>query len=114
MSLLVTVATPVLAMLGSLLGQFLTVRAERRLERRARREETMRNLRWAAELAVDDGLRQARLGVAQLIALARSDLLDVEERIFVDAALDLVVAEVRDDPVFDPGNPGSGVGSDDS
>lgn len=53
----------------------------------------MRLLRWASELAVSNDLRRAELGVHQLSALADSDLLDEEEKSFVDAALETVLAE---------------------
>jgi hypothetical protein len=51
----------------------------------------MRILRWAAELAVSDDEAHARLGVAQLGALLSSELLDEEEKDFVQAALEAVV-----------------------
>jgi predicted PilT family ATPase len=53
----------------------------------------MRNLRWAAELAVSGDPNKARLGVAQLRALNESDLLDSEQQGFIDAALTAVVKE---------------------
>lgn len=59
----------------------------------------MRNLRWAAELAVSEDSRQAELGVAHLLALTESDLLDESQQLCVDAALQSVVrqpAEVID------------------
>jgi ribosome assembly protein YihI (activator of Der GTPase) len=52
----------------------------------------MRNLRWAAELAVHEDDRKAQLGVAQLNALDASDLLDESQQLFIDAALDAVVS----------------------
>ena len=51
----------------------------------------MRTLRWAAELAVADDDAISSLGVAQLVALAESELLDEAQQVFVDAALDAVV-----------------------
>jgi hypothetical protein len=67
------------------------------LETRSRREETLRNLRWAAELAVSDDDRTAQLGVAELNALAESDLLDESQQLFIDAALDSVIEEPEDE-----------------
>lgn len=86
----VSLGTPVAAFLGVLVAQWITRKGARELETRSRREETMRNLRWAAELAVskDDGM--ADLGVNQLAALLESDLLDDAEKVFVEAALDAV------------------------
>lgn len=86
----VSLGTPVAAFLGVLVAQWMTRKGARELETRSRREETMRNLRWAAELAVskDDGM--ADLGVNQLAALLESDLLEDAEKVFVEAALDAV------------------------
>lgn len=86
----VSLGTPVAAFLGVLVAQWITRKGARELETRSRREETMRNLRWAAELAVskDDGM--ADLGVNQLAALLESDLLEDAEKVFVEAALDAV------------------------
>ena len=50
----------------------------------------MRNLRWAAELAAADDQARAILGIAQLLALGDSSLLDPEQQVFVDAALTAV------------------------
>ena len=83
--------TPVLAFLGVLVGQAVTRRGARELETRSKREEVMRILRWAAELAVSDDQAHSRLGVAELGALLGSELLDEEEKDFVQAALEAVV-----------------------
>ncbi len=88
--------TAVAAFVGSLTGTLLARRGAKELETRSRREETMRNLRWGAELAVSADDRTARLGIAQLRALAESDLLDEGQQLFVDAALDAVVREPVD------------------
>jgi hypothetical protein len=84
--------TPLLAFFGVLIGQAITRRGDRELEMRSKREEVMRVLRWAAELAVSDDQEHARLGVAELRALLTSDLLDEEEKDFVQAALQAVVS----------------------
>ena len=86
-----SVGTPVLAFLGVLVGQAVTRRGARELETRSKREEVMRILRWAAELAVSDDQAHSRLGVAELGALLGSELLDEEEKDFVQAALEAVV-----------------------
>lgn len=83
--------TPVLAFLGVMIGQVITRRGDTELEIRSKREEVMRILRWAAELAVSDDEAHARLGVSQLGALLSSELLDEEEKDFVQAALEAVV-----------------------
>ena len=83
--------SPALAFVGVLIGEVITRRGARELEIRSKREEVMRILRWAAELAVSDDQAHARLGVAQLGALLQSELLDEEEKNFVQAALTAVV-----------------------
>jgi hypothetical protein len=83
--------SPVLAFVGVVLGQTVTRRGARELEFRSKREEVMRVLRWAAELAVSDDQAHSRLGVAELGALLQSELLDEEEKDFVQAALTAVV-----------------------
>jgi hypothetical protein len=57
----------------------------------------MRNLRWAAELAVESDERKAQLGLAQLKALGGSDMLDGAEQLFVDAALESVLGAPIDE-----------------
>jgi hypothetical protein len=89
--LVISVGTALAAFAGGLIGTLVARRGARELEARSRREETMRSLRWGAELAVSADDRTARLGIAQLRALAESDLLDEGQQLFVDAALDAVV-----------------------
>jgi hypothetical protein len=79
--------TPLLAFAGALIGQLVTRRGTDELEARSKREELMRMLRWASELAISDDEPKARLGVAQLRALLDSSLLTVAEINFVRAAL---------------------------
>ena len=86
----VSFGTPAAAFVGVLVAQWITRQSARELETRSRREETMRNLRWAAELAVSTDDRMADLGVNQLAALLESDLLEDAEKVFVEAALDAV------------------------
>jgi hypothetical protein len=87
----ISIGTPVLAFVGVVLGQAVGRRGARELEFRSKREEVMRILRWAAELAVSDDQAHSRLGVAELGALLHSELLDEEEKDFVQAALTAVV-----------------------
>jgi hypothetical protein len=68
-----------------------TVSAEA-ADQRAKREEVMRIMRWAAELAISEDEGKAELGVAQLTALYDSPLLDEELLPQVDAALSAVVS----------------------
>ena len=84
---LVAFGTPVLAFIGGLIGQLIGRRGAVELERRSKREEVMRNLRWAAELAVSPDEGKAQLGVAQLRSLFDSQIIGEDEKEFVLAAL---------------------------
>ena len=84
---LISFGTPLLAFAGGLFGQIILRRGATELEARSKREELMRMLRWASELAISDDDPKARLGVAQLRALLDSSLLTAEEINFVRAAL---------------------------
>jgi len=85
--------SPTLTFVGVLIGQHFTRRTAKELEKRSKREEAMRNLRWASELAVSDDEAKSQLGLAQLRALLDSGLLDEREKAFVDAALAVKVKE---------------------
>ena len=78
---------PVFTAAIAFLGHYLGVRAARELEARTRREENMRILRWAAELAVSNDAAKARLGVQELEALRASEMLTSAEQGFIYAAL---------------------------
>jgi len=71
----------------ALLAQHISHRAARDLETRSKREEVLRNLRWAAELAVSEDVAKARLGIQQLKVLRDSKMLSPSEEGFIDAAL---------------------------
>lgn len=89
---LLAFGSPVLAFAGVLIGQLITRRGAVELERRSKREEVMRILRWAAELGVSPEEAKARLGRAQLETLLDADILDEEERDFVQTALEATLA----------------------
>lgn len=91
------VRTPLSALLGVLINQWLTRRTAKEIDARSKREELMRNLRWAAELASATEERKSELGVAQLVALGESDLLDAAGQGFIDAALASVIREPTDE-----------------
>lgn len=86
----VSFGSPLLAFVGVLLAQFIGWKGVRELETRSKREETLRTLRWAAELSASREDRLADLGVAELEALLGSDLLEESEKTFVEAALTAV------------------------
>jgi hypothetical protein len=76
-------------------GQRLSRHAATELEARSRREEVMRNLRWASELAVSEDRAKSLLGVELLMALRESDLLSPVEEELIDAALRAVLTPPR-------------------
>lgn len=84
-------ATPALAFAGGLIAQLVTRRGHKEQEMRAKREEVLRTLRWAAELAVSADQAQQTLGLMQLRSLFDSELLGNDEKEFVRAALLAVV-----------------------
>jgi hypothetical protein len=92
---LVALGSPVATAVIAIVAQYLNRRAARELETRSRREEVMRNLRWAAELAVSEDVRTARLGIEQLQALRDSQILSPAEEGFIDAALRAAIAAPR-------------------
>ena len=93
---LVSLGTPVLTFIGVLVAGAVNRKGAVELETRSKREETMRVLRWAAELAISDDEARSRLGVSELNALADSDLLDREQELFVSTALSAVVDDPAD------------------
>jgi len=88
-------AAPVLAFAGSWLGVRGNRRASLELDRWRRREETMRLLRWAVELALDGDERRAGVGIAALDALQESELLQDEELDLVETVAQSLVEETE-------------------
>lgn len=78
-------ATPLLAFLGGLVGTWLTRKSDRESDRRWRREESMRMLRWATELALSPDGEKASTGWAVITALAGAQMLDSDDLVFLDA-----------------------------
>jgi len=87
----VAVATPVLSFAGSWLGGWLNRRSARELDRWRRREETMRLLRWASEMAVDSDERRALVGMSAMAALTTSEMLQPEDLSMVGLVADAVL-----------------------
>ena len=73
---LTLVATPMLAFAGAFLGHWLNRRSAKELDRWRTREETMRMLRWATEIALEDEPRRVEAGASILTALLDSPLVD--------------------------------------
>lgn len=62
------------------------------LDRRGKREETMRTLRWAAERAVAAKAEESRLGIAALDSLGGSVWLEPEDQALIDAVVNSLTA----------------------
>jgi hypothetical protein len=82
------VGSPAVTALLTVRGQNLNRGGTREQEDDSRRQEVMTTLRWAAELAVSDDVRKARLGIQELKALQNSPLIGTVEGEFIIAALD--------------------------
>ncbi|MGB3763716.1 MAG: hypothetical protein WA966_10870 [Ornithinimicrobium sp.] len=108
-SVLVLIATPVLAFAGALVGHVLSRRGALELDRWRKREETMRMLRWATELATDRDTDRAEAGLTVLSALLDSPLLDRADVELV-ATIAASIA-LRADP---DGDDGTGTGNEDA
>jgi hypothetical protein len=91
MVLLVALLPGALAFIGALAGHLLGRRSAVELERWRHREETMRLMRWAVELAVSDQKSRARAGLTTLTALLDSPMLDPDDVDFMFA----IAAEVE-------------------
>lgn len=95
-ALVLAVASPLLAFLGVLAGQWVARRGAREMEVRWRREETMRMLRWAADLAVSADPARSDLGLAALDGLQRSEILQQDDQALISGVLDAVVDRAED------------------
>lgn len=87
----VAIATPVLAFLGVLVGQFVARRGDKEADQWRRREETMRLLRWAVESAASDNLVLSEAGLSVLDELADAELLQPQDRTLVAAVTEVSV-----------------------
>ena len=92
---LLSFGSPTLTAVVAIVGQHISRRGARELETRSKREEVLRNLRWAAELAVSDDVRKARLGIQELKALQNSKMLSPAEVDFIYAALAAALDQPR-------------------
>jgi hypothetical protein len=96
---LLAVGSPVATAAIALRGQAINRRDSQESEVESKRQEVMTTLRWAAELAVSDDVRKARLGNQELRALQNSKLLGATEVDFIiaalDAALEVPVREIE-------------------
>jgi hypothetical protein len=91
-----------LAFIGALAGHLLSRRSARELDRWRHREETMRLMRWAVELAGASEKPRSRAGLSALTALLDSPLLDEEDGGFLTAVAFGVRANVQFQEEVDP------------
>jgi hypothetical protein len=73
------VASPILALVGVLIGARLTRKSDTELDIWRRREETMRMVRWAVEQITSGEETSTHAGVVTLRSLMRSELLQKED-----------------------------------
>jgi hypothetical protein len=79
-----------LALFGVLVGQRVARSSAVEVDRWRKREETMRLLRWATELAVEDDVWRQSVGVEVVRAPRRAPILDPDDVPVVAAVLDAV------------------------
>jgi hypothetical protein len=91
-----------LAFIGALAGHLLSRRSARELDRWRHREEAMRLMRWAVELAVAPEKPRFLAGLSALAALLDSPLLDDEDTGFLRTIAFDVRANVQFQEEVDP------------
>lgn len=92
----ISFGSPTAGVIGATFGPLLLRRGAAELEARSRRELLVKQMTWAAEMAVDTDPRKARLGVSHLTALADSELADSHTTLFVQTTMKAVIAEARE------------------
>ncbi|MCU1656483.1 MAG: hypothetical protein JWO57_1139 [Pseudonocardiales bacterium] len=92
----ISFGSPIAAVTGATFGPLLLRRGAMELEARSRRELLVKQMTWAAELAVDPDPRKAKLGVSHLADLADSELSDADTARFVRTTMATVIADVRE------------------
>lgn len=95
-AVVIAVGSPLLAFLGVTLGQWAGRRGAQEAEVRWRREETMRMLRWAADLATSSEPTKSDLGVAALAGLQHSEILQPPDQELISNILDAIVEPAED------------------
>lgn len=88
-----TLGVAVIAAVAALAGHWLARLGAREADRRWQRERTFDLLDKAVARALSQDDRVSRVGVAQLTALTRSELLQPEDDDLVDAVTDAVLAD---------------------
>lgn len=104
LTVIIAIATPLLAFAGAAWGHKVSRKSALELDRWRKREETMRLLRWAVELATDDDEAKAKAGLTVLGALLDSPLLDDADVELVATVVGAVARDLQDDPATDVGS----------
>ncbi len=91
------VLAAIAAFAGAAVGHVVTYLVARRQTALGRQQDTLTNLRWAADQALAEDSHRARLGVRYIRAIARSSDLDEDTEAMVDATLAAVVEPVVDE-----------------
>ncbi len=87
-ALVIGLVTGLLAFLGSLLGHWIARKRDVALDVWRRREESLRMLRWAVELAIDDSApSRQEAGIDILDALYASPLLQDDDVALVESVM---------------------------
>ena len=102
LTVLAALAGP-LAFLGAVAGHAIARIAAREQDRWRGREETMRLLRWGAEMAAHDNARSREIGIAALTALIEAPLIDRDDvalvaAVFRAASLAAIYTETEEAP----------------
>lgn len=96
-ALIIGLVAGILAFLGALLGHWITRKGAVELDTWRKREETMRMLRWAVELATDtDNPWRSAAGMDVLDALGESPLLQDEDVELVHQVTSSIAATLVD------------------
>lgn len=91
-----TLAVALIALAGVLIAQGVLVFHALLARRDARREELLRNVRWAAEMAAGPDAGNRAIGVAALDVLDGSSLAGKEEQALITAVLETLVNRVEE------------------
>lgn len=97
----VSFGSPVLAFAGAFLGHVLARRTAAEQETRSQREEIMRTLRWAADLALQGDEASAAVGVRTLRVLGSSALLQPDQQMFIDSTIAAILRPAEQRYPFD-------------
>jgi hypothetical protein len=92
-ALTVALGGPALTVLGALFGHWLGRRATKEADDRAKREELMRTVRWAAEQVAGGNDVARSIAIKTVGAVEASGLLQDGDQAFIDAILQATVAE---------------------